>query len=775
MSFCLLHIETHFRARLISPLFLIIFLCSGLAYAAQEEKPGTDEVEAVADNLQYLKTERKLVGDGNVVVSYRDIELTADHAEIEVDTKKAHATGHVVVRQKLGGTLSGDEVFFNFKDSSGRLPDGRFFHFPWYGRGEELKQINKNKIVAQNAFITSCDLPHPHYDVKAKQADIYPGDKIVAKNVVFRILEVPVFWWPYLIIPLDHNSPVDITPGYSDERGAFVLVSKGIALNRNVHGRAHVDWYSKRGVGYGLDLEYKFEQLGLGQVKLYGIKDKRAPNQRATNPFADDSEHGAYRGRASWKHRMRIDPLTTLQLQWHELSDDRFLQDFFEREYREEIDPQSFITVTRNADQYSLLTHIEKRTNRFQNVGEKLPEVVFTWLRKPLFGTNFYYTNEEGFVNFKQTKAFSPKGPSTYQFYTDQEFSYPLHFFRFYNFIPFVNFREDYFTETLRKEQGVGRFIGGMGFDSSTRFYRTWNYEGNFFGIKLNQIRHVFEPIIQYNSVKIANQRATDLIETGRGGSLDLQDILTFGMENRIQTKRKTRSGAVQRVDLVSFNAFIDYSFGPGSNLLKTRENRFTEARAATILRPYDWLAFRMDTIYDMVDYEFQTNNLDLVLDPGRLHLALSHRYDKSRGFTNDTINGIVNQNTLIDKSELTIDAYYRLNARWTVGGYVRWGATKNIFEEWELRATRDLHDWLLDFGYNVRNSDRTEASKQLNKEVFVKLSLKALPGIELKTGHRASFSDSRISNTVTGSNEAPTPPPFTISPDAQYASLSPS
>ena len=728
----------------------------------QKKEELTGEVEAVADNLQYLQAEHKLVGVGNVVVVYGAVEMTADEAEIKVDTKESHAKGHVLIRQKGGGTISGDEVWFDFENRSGKFPNGRFFQFPWYGYGKDFEQVNEDKIVAKNVHITTCDLPHPHYDVKAQEAFFYPGDKIIAKNVTFRILEVPVFWWPYLIIPLDY-SPANITPGYSDEYGGFVLFSKGYSLNRNVKGRLRFDWYSKRGFGFGGDLDYKFDNIGVGEVKIYGIQDQEAPDQRAENPFQNQNRREKNRGRVSWKHKARIDPFTTLQLQWHELSDEVFLQDFFEREHREEIDPLSFITVSRNTDPYSLVAHIEKRTNRSQSVGEKLPEIVFTWFRKPLFDTDFYYTHEDGFVNFTQTRPFLPDESDTFQFYSDHELSYPLRFFRFYNFIPFVGFREDYFTNGRLSPVGFNRFIMSAGFDSSTRYYGTWDYEGKVWGIEINGLRHVLEPIIQYNAIKVATVDHAKLIETGRGDRLDLQDIITFGVENRIQTKRKTGS-SLQRVDLVSFNAFLDFSFGPGSDLLRTKRNRFTEARTETILRPYDWLAFRMDTVFDMVDYRVDTNNLDLIIDVGKLHLALSHRYQNDQ---------IIDDKAKSSDNQLTVDGSYQLNDRWTLGGYVRWETTSNELEEWEIRGTRDLHDWLFDFGYNVRNSDRTDVEKELNKEFFAQLRLKALPAIDLKTGHRASFSDSRIGRTVSGSNEAPPPPSLVVSPDAQYASLS--
>src|SRR3990167_3007266 len=130
----------------------------GAAKHTQAAEELENPVEAVADNLQYSKADRKLIAKGNVVITHADVELTADYAEIHADTKEAQAEGHVTVRQKGKGTISGDKVFFDFKTSSGSFPDGRFVSFPWYGSGKHLDQINKKKIRAQNVFITSCDL-----------------------------------------------------------------------------------------------------------------------------------------------------------------------------------------------------------------------------------------------------------------------------------------------------------------------------------------------------------------------------------------------------------------------------------------------------------------------------------------------------------------------------------------------------------------------------------------------------------------------------------------
>jgi hypothetical protein len=729
---------------------LVVWLAPALAEESEETQKKAQpvmvqaedrEIQVVADDIQYLKAERKIVATGNVLVVENEIELSADRAEVQIDTKDAEAQGHVIVRERGKAMISGDEAYFNFDTSQGSFPNGRFYQYPWYGKGDELIQEKRNVIKAENVLITSCNLPETHYDLKAGSATFYPGDKVIAKNVTFRILGVPVFWWPYLIIPL--NRPLgNLSPGYSDEWGGYIQTAKGFSINENIRGRLLFDWYSKRGFGFGAEVDYEFKRLGTGQVKLYGIRDDDAPDQRDEDPFQDESRSEEDRGRVSWKHKARLDPYTTMQVQWHELSDEFFLQDFFESEHREEIDPQSFVTLTRNATTYSLLANIEKRTNRFQSVGEKLPEIIFTWLRKPLFDTNFYYTNQEGFVNFTETASFSPDVSRTIQFFTDHELSYPMRFFQHYNFIPFMNFREDVYSKGKTKEEKLSRYAFGLGFESSTRFFKTWDYTGDFMGIELNGVRHIIEPSVEYNSIKLASVEPTRIISTGRGDDIDHQDIITFGVENRIQTKQILGDGELQRVDLVSFNTFLDYSFGPGSDLLVTPSNKFIEGRVEIVLRPYDWFQLREEAAWSFNSHKFLSNNLDAVFTKGKWDLLFSHRLE-----------GV---GTVSEDSQVTIDITYDVNERWDVGTYFRWESFDNEIEEWEIRAERDLHDFILEFGFNVRDSERADDDHELNKEAFVELQLKAIEDIKIKTGHRATFSSPRIGRTVSGVNEGP-------------------
>jgi len=99
---------------------------------------------------------------------------------------------------------------------------------------------------------------------------------------------------------------------------------------------------------------------------------------------------------------------------------------------------------------------------------------------------------------------------------------------------------------------------------------------------------------------------------------------------------------------------------------------------------------------------------------------------------------------------QFVFDVKYRINHLWNIGGYVRWDSSRGGMEEWQVSAQRDLHDFILDFGCNFRDSLIDGNSTQ----VFFNFHMKAFPMLALRAGgSRASFGAPRIGETVAGSN----------------------
>lgn len=706
----------------------------------ERKKP---KVEVVADSIEYARAANKVIAKGNVVLRYQNISLTADYAEVETDTRKAYARGHVLIFRDEREVAKSDEVHYDFAHDTGTFPEGRGIHPPWYSSGQEIEQVQKGVKVVREGRITTCNLERPHYDIRAKKVTIYEGEKMLAWNVKFYILGRPVFWWPYLVIPLQwHNIPFSVQAGYNSKFGAYLFLTKGFSISKRLWGRIHADWRSKRGFGGGLDFDYDIGKLGYGFIATYWTQDKRAPTPEATGgPYARLEKRD--RGRVSWRHRTDLNDHTFLLARYHRLADEFFLQDFFEREFRAEVEPQSFVTFTHNSDRYGFFTHVQKKMNSFEALVERLPQIRFDWKNQPFLKPWLYYESQLGFDNLSKRFGRRDDNQDAVRFDTFHEWSAPFKK-KEIKFTPFVNMRGTGYTRRAHTSDGRFRFSAGYGLDMRTHFYKTFSTSFEKWGIEVNQLRHVFEPSIRYsgNYSTVSDETLDEFDAVDR---VDDAQIVTFGLENRLQTKRVIR-GRMKRVDIVSLNTFLSYEFHPdGRSRVGTfspvidgrRSSNLTILTQEMVLRPYDWLQYEVRFDYDMERDKFQVFNQDLLAKTRKFQLLFGHR------FTND-LGGQAGSNQFIFRGK------WVMNALWSLGAYIRWDTEREELEEWEVAATRDLHDFLLDFGYNVRNSDIDES----NKELFFSLRLKGFPDIEVRGGQRASFSEPRIGETVAGASQ---------------------
>jgi hypothetical protein len=317
-------------------------------------------------------------------------------------------------------------------------------------------------------------------------------------------------------------------------------------------------------------------------------------------------------------------------------------------------------------------------------------------------------------------------------------------------FTPYTQYRGTFYSRERTSDDKRFRTLFGWGTDVRTHFYKTYEANLDRWGIELNQLRHVAEPFFQYRSTKpsIADEKLGQFDSIDR---LDDSDIFTFGLENRIQTKRVVH-GKMQRVDLVSLNTFLSYELNPDGHSQaglftpfedgRSRSN-FTVLSQEVVLRPYNWLQYEIRTDYDVEFDHFRVFNQDLkVYATQKLNLIFGHRF--IRDLTDLSGNQVEGSNQFIFEGD------YRLNQLWKLNGYIRWDGSEMDLEEWQIGASRDLHDFIFDFGYNVRNSSIVGS----NQTLYFDFSLKAVPMLHVSGGDsRASFEAPRIGETVAGSN----------------------
>ncbi|MFZ5802781.1 MAG: LPS-assembly protein LptD [Candidatus Omnitrophota bacterium] len=706
----------------------------------------TAQVEVVADQMEYSKTENKILARGNAVLNYQGTTITADYAEVDPTTKQAVAKGHVKIFEGKELRADGDEIYFDFENKTGSFPGGTCFSNPWWMKGKDIQQVAEGQYKISDAVFTTCTGEIHPYEIHASEVTVRSGDKLEATNAKIYAGHVPIFWLPYVLFPLQDNSmPFQIRAGHNSDDGYYIELLKGFSLSRSLYGKLLADWRSKRGFGGGAILEYNYGPMSQGSIIGYWTQDKDAPSTapqtkgtESENPY--DVRTSRDRGRLTWKHRSDLDPYTFLVLRYHRVADEYFLQDFFEKEHRGDIEPHSFATFTKNTERMGFMVHGQKRMNNFEKVVERLPELRIDYKNQPFVRPWLFYENQNSFVNLRKRYGRINMDEHAVRFDSFHEWSLPLRWHQI-KITPYGNARETFYSRQLREEEGKLRTALGYGLDLRTQYYRKFDVSGEWLGMDINQLRHIAEPYFKIQSTHPVSASDEKFAQYDGIDELDNRDTFTFGLENRIQTKRVVQ-GQMKRVDIVSLNTFLSYSGNPRKD---SDVNDFSVLNQEVVLRPYMWLQYEARMKFDLEGNKFQTFNQDLIFRKNRIKFLLGQRY------VNDpAIFGVSDE--LETGHQFVIEGSYKLNDRWEAHGYTRWDAEDGAMEEYQIGMTRDWGCVLFDFGFNERKSD---IRKDNNREVYFNLTLKDYPEFTLRTGQgRASFGAPRIGETVAGANQ---------------------
>ena len=210
-------------------------------------------------------------------------------------------------------------------------------------RFQMVNHKGKKVFIGDNAGITTHDAAEPNYWIRSDRTSIYPGDRVIFKNLRFYAGDVPILWLPYLSQPLNADLGYYFIPGARSNWGFYLLNRYGVMLGGETdeltgeHEGAwllsqwHADLMTQRGVGVGLDLIDT--RLGnrdnLSGLKLYYLEDLD-PTVRRTSENRDGLD--ASRWKLELKHRIDLfsndQDKTYLNFDITALSDRFFLEDF---------------------------------------------------------------------------------------------------------------------------------------------------------------------------------------------------------------------------------------------------------------------------------------------------------------------------------------------------------------------------------------------------------------------------------------------------------------
>lgn len=230
-------------------LFLILLLIGHTAYAQ------TIEVESArALELRHEGDSEWVVLRGEpAVITYGGDTLEAERIEYLRDQEKIILSGHVSYRPASGEVINSEYLEFYVADESARALEVSAQVGQLDLIGPVATRI-AGQIAAQDGYFTpclQCGQDPPDYAFRAGKVLIYPGDRVVARDVEILIRGAKVGWIPVLLVHLSERRP-RLNVGQDPYDGFSVALDLPYVTAAGL-GFTLLRYYEYRGLGAGFD------------------------------------------------------------------------------------------------------------------------------------------------------------------------------------------------------------------------------------------------------------------------------------------------------------------------------------------------------------------------------------------------------------------------------------------------------------------------------------------------------------------------------------------
>lgn len=497
---------------------------------------------------------------------------------------EAYLEGHVRVVQSRR-MLQCSQMYYDFQRDQALAVDTKIKTFaksrsvPVYYYAKEVRQLAQGIFVGTDARMTTCEFADPHYDIGAGKMTLTdltppPGEsdeapqyhrvRFVGEDVKARVRGMPLSWWPKLAgdVSQEDTALRSIRVGNSNRRGTGVQTQwhllKLLGLEKSPEGfdlYLDADVWSKRGPAIGVQGEYERQDF-FGEIKTYLIHDTGEDRlgSRDLEPPSED------RYRATWRHRHYLPDNWEMTLEFSKQSDRNFLNEFFERESKEDKRQETVFYLKKQELDQALTILAAPRLNSFQTTTEYYPQLGYNMIGRSLWQDHLTYFQDSeisvsryrpdrnAFRFAQDPRIYMPPDPRNLRSSkaslvadTIHEIDMPLKA-GVVNIVPFLEGRLSYFGDSL--EGGAeSRAAGKAGTRASTQAWKAYDgVDSDFWDV--HRLRHVNIFDVSAYAAGVSTP-ARDLIpfDVSEAGTpvvegVDQMGVTELGWRQRFQTMR---------------------------------------------------------------------------------------------------------------------------------------------------------------------------------------------------------------------------------------------
>ena len=677
----------------------------------------------------------------NELFQYHDATLMSDSATYNPATGEVVAEGHVRIQQ-AGEMWIGDHIIYNLKTHQMESGGFRTGKPPFYAEGALIHGNVTNKTYTARYVSTTTDnVNRPDFYLRAKRMRIVPGKSIEAWNAVLYVKGVPLFYYPYFRHSLSlRANHLTVMPGDDSLFGPFLYGIYTYKLGDDLDGKLHLDYREKRGVGLGPDANLRMGQWGNAQIRYYYLHDLDPEESVSTNAF--ENLPPIPKDRQRFYLGWQATPYTNFnaKAQVNYQSDQLVLHDFFQGDYGENPQPNTFVEANKYWDNWSLDLLTTPRVNDFFDQVGRLPDLQLTGPRQQVFDTPLYYESQSSIGYYERYFAgtdtlfgntnFTAPDYRGSRADTFHQLLLPETFFGWLNVTPRVGGRVTWYGPQ-QSPAGISseatRYVLNTGADVSFKASRLWRDATNSV-LDVNGLRHIIQPTLSYVFVPRPNYAPGQLPQYDSAlpsllvppvefpdynniDSINSENVLRFGVRNTLQTMRDG-----QLDNLLDWNLMLDWNLTPNgqtNNMFLQPQQTFDDFYSDLVFKPRSWV-----TLESVVRYDINDNHLNMAFH--QVTFAPSDRWSWAVGdwYLHP---GFVDSGDDVITSTL----FYRLNDNWGLRATHYFNADTGKLQEQYYSLYRDMRSWTAALTFRLIDNG---SGQPLDYGFAFSISLKAHP-----------------------------------------------
>jgi len=628
-----------------------------------EEAPKTKAV--TADEVQE-KSEPKYA---------TTVTIKADWIVYDVELKTIKAKGNLQV-VTADDTLKAKEGTINLVNQTGKFKNAIVTRSEdsLHLEGDSVEKTGLDTYQIVDGWAITCKLEEgqtPPWSIASAKTDIRQGGYAVLKHARFNIHDVPVFYSPYMIIPIkDTRQSGFLMPEFSgsSNNGFGFSVPFFLNISDSADATFFPDYYTDRGFMPGLEFRYIASEQNKGTFAASYLDDKLSdPSETEyysdTGYTHDNSDRYWLRGKADqdfgeWQSRLDID-IVSDQDYLYEFNDistgfkkshEQYLEEFGRGfQNQSETNRKNTFSILNSWSGISLEADLLAINQANTNASDtdtplwQLPYVLFSGTL-PILETDFNFDWDASYVNY-----WREDGVGGQRLDIHPSISTP---------IPLTAYLETRAEAGVRDTFYLVQTYGDAEWtedDTQNRFYpeftietaTTWE-KAIFTSKNNNETTHQFRPYVSYDYIPEIDQ--DDLPDWDSTDEIEAINGITYGIDNLLIRTIRRKTGMDKMSTFLDWKLEQTYSFRSDDS-----DEPFGDLYSKISWTPFSSLALAYKTYYDVYRDEFARHVFASTISDDRgdkLGIDYSFRKYYTTTETTDELTGVITESEVATEVE---------------------------------------------------------------------------------------------------------------------------